>query len=288
MSSSNASSTAASIARPEISIRTLMEAGAHYGHQADKWNPKMLPYIYGVRNGVHIINLDITMKKWADARKFIVKRASEGGNFLFVGTKLQAREIVQEEGNRCGAFHITARWLGGTLTNFPTIKNSIEKMKKLEELLHQSQVEGSEVKLNKKEKLTISRSLEKLNANLGGIRDMKRPPDVIFVLDLNKEHIAIAEARRLKIPVMALVDTNVDPTRIDYPIPSNDDAARTIRIFLSNVADAIIEGKKVFESKVGRDDSGEPRPSRNRNRSNEDRERGDRGSRSAPAAGAAV
>lgn len=207
--------------------------------------PKDAPDIYGARNGVHIINLDITMRKWEIARKYIVDRVSLGGNVLFVGTKQQAKDIVKEEASRCGAFYVSSRWLGGCLSNFQTIKNSIERMRKLEGLLADAAVEGSKVKLTKKERLDISRQVEKLEANLGGIRNMKKTPDIIFVIDVVKESIAIAEANRLHIPVVALVDTNADPAAVDFPIPSNDDAARTIRLFCSGVADAINEGRAV-------------------------------------------
>lgn len=226
-----------------VTIKTLIDAGAHYGHQTQRWNPKMLPNIYGARNGVHIINLDITMRKWEIARKYIVDRVSLGGNVLFVGTKQQAKDIVKEEATRCGAFYVASRWLGGCLSNFQTIKNSIERMRKLENLLVEASAEGSKVKLNKKERLDISRQVEKLEANLGGIRNMKKTPDVIFIIDVVKESIAIAEANRLHIPVIALVDTNADPGSVEFPIPSNDDAARAIRLFCSAVADAVNEGR---------------------------------------------
>jgi small subunit ribosomal protein S2 len=205
----------------------------------------MLPNIYGARNGVHIINLDITMKRWEIARKYIVDRVSLGGTVLFVGTKQQAKDIVREEATRAGAFFVSSRWLGGCLSNFQTIKNSIDRMRKLENLLSEAAAENSKVKINKKERLDISRQVEKLEANLGGIRNMKKVPDVIFVIDVVKESIAIAEANRLHIPVVALVDTNADPAAVAFPIPSNDDATRTIRLFCSAIADAIIEGRSL-------------------------------------------
>lgn len=233
-----------------VTIKNLIDAGAHYGHQTQRWNPKMLPNIYGARNGVHIINLDITMKRWEIARKYIVDRVSLGGNVLFVGTKQQAKDIVKEEASRCGAFFVSSRWLGGCLSNFQTIKNSIDRMRKLEGLLAEATVENSKVKLTKKERLDISRQVEKLEANLGGIRNMKKTPDVIFVIDVVKESIAIAEANRLHIPVVGLVDTNADPAAVAFPIPSNDDAARTIRLFCSAIADAIIEGRSIQASRT--------------------------------------
>jgi len=233
-----------------VNIRTLMDAGAHYGHQTQRWNPKMLPYIYGARNGVHIINLDLTLKKWEVARKYIVDRVAVGGNVLFVATKQQAKEIVKEEASRCGAFYIASRWLGGCLSNFQTIKNSIERMRKMENLLAESAQEGSKIRITKKERLDISRQVDKLEANLGGIRNMKKVPDVIFLVDVVKEQIAIAEAKRLHIPVVALVDTNADPGAVNFPIPSNDDAARALKLFLSAAADAVIEGRAIFKARV--------------------------------------
>lgn len=242
-----------------VTIKNLMDAGAHYGHQTQRWNPKMLPNIYGARNGVHIINLDITMKKWEIARKYIVDRVSLGGNVLFVGTKQQAKDIVREEATRSGAFFVASRWLGGCLSNFQTMKRSIERMRKLESLLAEAAQEGSKIKLNKKERLDISRQLEKLEANLGGIRNMKKVPDVIFLVDVVKESIAIAEANRLHIPVVALVDTNADPAAVAFPIPSNDDAARAIRLFCSAVADAIIEGRAIYQARIPQTPSGAER-----------------------------
>lgn len=232
-----------------VNVRTLLDAGAHFGHQTQRWNPKMLPYIYGARNGVHIINLDLTLKRWEIARKFIVDRVSLGGNVLMVGTKQQAKDIIREEASRCGAFFVASRWLGGCLSNFQTIKNSIERMRKMETLLHEAAQEGSKVRLSKKERLDISRQLEKLDANLGGIRGMKKVPDVIFIVDIVKEEIAVAEATRLHIPVVALTDTNSDPTQVAFPIPSNDDAARTIKLFVSAVADAILEGRAMYNAR---------------------------------------
>jgi small subunit ribosomal protein S2 len=233
-----------------VTIRTLMDAGAHYGHQTQRWNPKMLPYIYGARNGVHIINLDLTLKKWEVARKYIVDRVALGGNVLFVATKQQAKDIVKEEAARCGAFYIASRWLGGCLSNFQTIKNSIERMRKMENLLAESLQEGSKIRITKKERLDLSRQVEKLEANLGGIRNMKKVPDVIFLVDVVKEQIAIAEANRLHIPVVALVDTNADPGAVNFPIPSNDDAARALKLFLSAAADAVLEGRAIYKARV--------------------------------------
>jgi small subunit ribosomal protein S2 len=241
----------------QVSIKTMLDAGAHFGHQTHRWNPKMLPYIYGARNGVHIINLDLTIKLWDRARKYIVDTMSRGGNILFVGTKTSAREIVRHEAARCGALHVTTRWLGGTLSNFQTIKASIERMRKMEDLLAKAEEPDTKVKLHKRERLEISKELEKLNESLGGIRNMKKVPDVLFVVDINKEANAIAEARRLRIPVIALVDSNVDPTIVDFPIPSNDDAARTISLFVAAVADAVAAGKAEYDARRPKDNSSE-------------------------------
>lgn len=239
-----------SLAGAEVTINSLMEAGAHFGHQTERWNPKMLPYIFGVRNNTHIINLDMTIRMWERARKYVCDVVGRGGTVLFVGTKNQAREIVRKEAERSGAFHVTSRWLGGTLTNFQTIKNSIDRMRKMEELLVQAAQENSKIKLVKKEKLTMARDIEKLSANLGGIRHMKRAPDVLFVVDVIKESIAVAEARRLHIPVVALVDTNTEPTRIDFPVPCNDDATKTIKLLTCAMADAVIEGRSAYEARM--------------------------------------
>lgn len=232
-----------------VNVKTLIEAGAHFGHQTTKWNPKMLPYIYGQRNGIHIINLDLTLQLWERARKVIVDTLAIGGQILFVGTKQQARDIVAAEAVRCGAHSVTTRWLGGTLSNFQTIKFSIDRMRKVEELLVKADDESSEIEIKKKEKLMIKRQLGKLEGTLGGIRTMRKPPELIFVVDINKEAIAVAEARRLHIPVVALVDTNCDPSKVEFPIPSNDDAGRTIKLLVAAVGDAVIEGRAIFEAR---------------------------------------
>jgi small subunit ribosomal protein S2 len=231
----------------EFSIKTLMAAGAHFGHQTERWNPKMKPYLYGGRNGVHIINLDLTLSAWERTKKVLHDTVARGGAVLFVGTKPQAREAVEREARNCDAFFMTSRWLGGTLTNFSTIRKSLDRMKKLEDLLAQAEDESSEVKLGKKEKLSISRDLEKLNKSLGGIRKMKRAPDILVVIDVNRENIAVAEAQRLDIPVIALVDSNVDPEAVDFPIPANDDSKKTIELFVSAVADVVNAAAKEFE-----------------------------------------
>ena len=256
-SSAPVTSPAAPFVPTPITIKSLLEAGAHFGHQTQRWNPKMLPYIYAARNGIHIINLDITMRLWLRARKYIVDTASRGGSILIVATKQQAREIVEQEGKRSGAFYVTQRWLGGTLTNFDTIKRSIDRMRKLEEYIAKSELPGSEIKLKKKEKLVITREIGKLESSLGGIRNMRKLPELVFVIDIQKEAIAVAESRRLHIPVIGLVDTNVDPTTIQFPIPSNDDAARTLQLYVAGIADAVIEGRGIYESRRGKDQGGD-------------------------------
>jgi len=233
-----------------LSVRSMFEAGAHFGHQTQRWNPKMLPYIYGSRNGIHIINLDVALQCWARAKKFLTDRAAQGAKILFVGTKPQARDVVAEHAARCGAFSVTQRWLGGTLTNYETIRRSFQTMRRLEDMLVKAEDPTSGVKINKKERLNISRRLEKLMASLGGIREMQRLPDIMFVVDVNKEAIAVAEARRMQIPIVALVDTNVDPSVIDYPIPGNDDAARSVRLYVAAVADAVAEGAKQYAARM--------------------------------------
>lgn len=251
----------------KVDIQNMIEVGAHFGHQTQRWNPKMSKFIFGARNGVHIINLDLTQKLWTQARKFVVDQVSGGAKVLFVGTKHQARAIIKENAERCGAYSITTRWLGGTLSNFQTIKNSINRMKKLEEFLNKAAMPDTKIKIAKKEKLAISKELEKLAANLGGIRDMREVPDIIFVVDINKEAIAVSEAKNLGLPVVALVDTNVDPDSIDFPIPSNDDAVRAIKLFVAAMADAVIEGNAIFQSR--RPEGGQRggnRRSRNENR----------------------
>ena len=200
----------------EVSIKSLMGAGCHFGHQTKRWNPQMSPYIYGVRNDVHILNLDLTMQRWKLARQAIVDCTSRGGKVLFVGTKKQAQDIIAEEAVRSESFYVSSRWLGGTLTNFSTIKRSVERMKKLEELLAKAADPDSDIRLAKKEQISIARDLGRLEENIGGIKDLKTAPDLVFVVDVRKESIAIAEARKLHIPVIALVDTNASPKQLDY------------------------------------------------------------------------
>ncbi len=225
---------------PEVSMKQLLEAGVHFGHQTSRWNPKMKPYIFGARNGIYIIDLQRTVKLFEDAYRFVSDLAGRGGQVLFVGTKKQAQEAVQEEADRCGGFYVNTRWLGGTLTNFQTIKQSIDRLKKCEETLDDPTMAAA---LTKKEMLNIRRERDKLLASLGGIKAMRKLPDALFVIDPSKEEIAVREANKLRIPVVAVVDTNCDPDLIDYKIPGNDDAIRAIRLFCAAIADAIIEGK---------------------------------------------
>lgn len=242
-----------------VNVRTLLEAGAHFGHQSDKWNPKMLPYLYGEKNKVHIINLDQTLSRWEKARKAIVDVCALGGTVLFVGTKLQVREVIRQQAARCNSPFVTTRWLGGTLSNFQTVKNSIERMKKMEELLAKANEDGSQVRLLKKERVKMAREIEKLDANLGGLRGLRKPPELVFIVDITKESIAVAEARRLHIPVVALVDSNANPESVKHPIPCNDDATKTVALMSAAVADAVIEGRKIYEARAPRElrDGGE-------------------------------
>ncbi len=224
----------------QVSMRQMLEAGLHFGHQTRRWNPKMKPYIYGPRNGIYIINLDKTMRHFRSAYGFVVDLVAKGGTIMFVGTKRQAREIITKEAVRCGMFYINHRWLGGMMTNFQTIKHSVERLKKIETMKE----DGSINRFPKKEILMMDKELVKLDRNLGGIKNMRSLPDAIFVIDPKNEEIAVSEARKLGIPVIALTDTNCDPDGIDYLIPGNDDAIRSIKLIASLVADAVLEGKE--------------------------------------------
>jgi small subunit ribosomal protein S2 len=221
----------------EVTMKELLEAGVHFGHQTRRWNPKMKPYIFGKRNGIYIIDLQKTLKLFNQVAEFVQQLASEGKRILFVGTKRQAQEAIAEEATRAGEFYVTNRWLGGTLTNFVTLRTSIEKLKEIEARLND---ENSP--LTKKERLRFDRERERMVKNLEGIRNMTELPDALFVVDPKKESIAIAEANKLGIPVIAIVDTNCDPELIDYIIPGNDDAIRAIRLFASRVADSYLAG----------------------------------------------
>jgi small subunit ribosomal protein S2 len=222
-----------------LSMKQLLEAGVHFGHQTKRWNPKMKPYIYGARNGIYIIDLQKTVNLFKTAYDFVVDTVAQGGSVLFVGTKKQAQEAIKEEVERCSMFQVNHRWLGGTLTNFATIKTGIERLKYLEGII----ADGSIQRFPKKEIINLDRERQKLNRNLGGIKEMDGLPKAMFVIDPRKERIAVLEARKLGIPLVAIVDTNCDPDEIDYIIPGNDDAIRAIRLITSKMADACLEGK---------------------------------------------
>ncbi len=222
-----------------ITMKELLEAGVHFGHQTKRWNPKMKRFLFGERNGIYIIDLQKTMEKFEEAYQFLKEVSQKGDSVLFVGTKRQAAETIGEEAERCGMFYVNHRWLGGTLTNFQTIRKSINRLKQLEQM----QADGSFEKLPKKEAIQLGREIEKLNRALAGIKDMDRLPGAVAVVDTRRERIAVRESRRLGIPVVALVDTNCDPDEIDYPIPGNDDAIRALKLITSRLADAILDGR---------------------------------------------
>src|SRR5690554_5947399 len=234
----------------DVTLRRLLEAGVHFGHQTRFWNPKMAPYIFGERNKIHIINLEKTLPLFHEATEFVRKLVADGGVVLFVGSKRAARQAIAEEATRCGMPYVSQRWLGGMLTNFKTIRQSIKRLKDLEEI---TQGGGSE--FTKKELLTLSRERDKLQRALGGIKDMDSLPDAVFVIDVGHEEIAVKEAQKLGIPVVAVVDTNCSPEGIDYPIPGNDDAMRAIQLYAAGIADAVLAGKASLpEVPVGEDD----------------------------------
>src|SRR5256714_5751988 len=222
-----------------LTMKELLEAGVHFGHQTKRWNPKMQKYMFGERNGIYIIDLQKTLKKFREAYAFVRDLAAGGGTVLFVGTKKQAQETVFDEATRCGMFYVNQRWLGGTLTNFETIRKSIARLKKIEEMKEAGEYE----RLPKKEALELDRERLKLEKALIGIKNMETLPSAVFIIDPRKEKIAVAEAQRLGIPIVAIVDTNCDPSGIDYPIPGNDDAIRAVRLITSRMADAILEGR---------------------------------------------
>ena len=222
-----------------ISMKQLLEAGVHFGHQTRRWNPKMAPYIFAERNGIYIIDLQKTVKEFEKAYEAMSEIASTGGDILFVGTKKQAQEAIKEEAERCGMYHVTERWLGGMLTNFKTIKGRIARLKELERW----EEDGTFEALPKKEVIKLRAEKEKLDRNIGGIKEMKRIPKALFVVDTRKEKIAIQEAKTLGIPVIAIVDTNCDPEEVDYVIPGNDDAIRAVKLVAGKMADAIIEAR---------------------------------------------
>ncbi len=220
-------------------MRQMLEAGVHFGHQTRFWNPKMAPYIFGHRNKIHIVNLEKTLAKYNEATAFIKKLAGKKGTVLFVGTKRQAREIIAEEAQRCGMPFVDERWLGGMMTNFKTLKLSVKRLKDLEQMVE----DGSFEKLSKKEALTMRRELEKLQKSIGGIKDLNGLPDAIFVIDVGYHKITVTEANKLAIPLIGVVDTNHSPEGINYVIPGNDDSSRAIRLYARGIADAILEGK---------------------------------------------
>jgi small subunit ribosomal protein S2 len=228
-----------------ITMKELLEAGVHFGHQTKRWNPRMKEYIFGERNGIYIIDLQKTLKMFKEASKFVQDLASEGKIVLFVGTKRQAQDAIAEEATKCGGFYINQRWLGGLLTNWITVQKSVKRLKELDEMA----TDGRYELLPKKEVIKLERERKHLQANLAGIKNMSRLPDAIFVIDSNKEQIAVREARKLGIPVVAVVDTNCDPTEVDYVIPGNDDALRAIRLFTSKISESIAEGAQLMTDK---------------------------------------
>ncbi|OGP82138.1 MAG: 30S ribosomal protein S2 [Deltaproteobacteria bacterium RBG_13_65_10] len=239
-----------------VSMKELLEAGVHFGHQTKRWNPKMKPYIFGARNGIYIVDLQQTVTLFRQAYDFIVKTVSRGGKVLFVGTKKQAQEAIAEAARRAGMFHVNNRWLGGMLTNFRTIKKSIDRLKQLETMRE----DGTFAKLSKKEASSLAREIERLEKSLGGIKEMERLPEAIFIIDVKKEQIAVKEAKRLGIPVVAVVDTNCDPDDVSYVIPGNDDAIRAIRLFCDRVSDAVAEGSERFKEQAAAESDKGPEP----------------------------
>jgi small subunit ribosomal protein S2 len=227
-----------------IALKDLLEAGVHFGHQTKRWNPKMKEYIFGERNGIYILDLGKTLKLFRDAEEFVSRLASEGRTILFVGTKRQAKDVIAEEALRCGMYFVNERWLGGLLTNFATIQRSLGRLRDIEAM----STDGRYDTLSKKEIARNEKERKKLQKNLEGIRGMARLPDAVFIVDTKKEQIAVDEARKLKIPVIGIVDTNCDPDEVDYVIPGNDDALRAIRLFASRMADAVMSGRGLRES----------------------------------------
>jgi small subunit ribosomal protein S2 len=228
-----------------ITMKELLEAGVHFGHQTKRWNPKMKEYIFGERNGIYIIDLQKTLKMFKEASRFVQELAADGKIVLFVGTKRQAQDAIAEEATKCGGFYINQRWLGGLLTNWVTVQKSVKRLKELDEMA----TDGRYELLPKKEVIKLERERKHLQANLAGIKNMSRLPDAVFVIDSNKEQIAVREARKLGIPVVAVVDTNCDPSEVDYVIPGNDDALRAIRLFTSKISESIAEGAQLMTDK---------------------------------------
>ena len=227
----------------EITMKELLEAGVHFGHQTRRWNPKMKEYIFGERNGIHIIDLQKTLKLFREAARYVAEQAGQGRGVLFLGTKRQAQEAIAEEAQRCGMFFVNHRWLGGTLTNWVTLQKSIKRLKLLKAMKEDGRMDA----LSKKEAARLDRELKHLQQNFAGVENMTTPPDIMFVIDPNAEVIAVREARRMGIPVVAIVDTNCDPSLVDWVIPGNDDALRAIRLFTSKISDAVLTGRQSFE-----------------------------------------
>jgi small subunit ribosomal protein S2 len=238
-----------------IAMKDLLEAGVHFGHQTKRWNPKMKPYIFGERNGIYILDLGRTAKLYRDAAEFVSNTAAQGGTVLFVGTKRQAQDAIAEEAQRCGMFFVNQRWLGGLLTNFATIQRSLARLRELEAMT----TDGRYETLSKKEIARLDKERRKLAKNLDGIRGMGRLPDVVFIVDTKHEQIAVDEARKLKIPVIGVVDTNCDPDEVDFVIPGNDDALRSIRLFAAGISDAVLAGRGVAESVAAEAADAKPR-----------------------------
>lgn len=234
----------------DVTMKDLLEAGVHFGHQTKRWNPKMKPFIFTERNAIFIIDLQKTIEMLEDAYRYVRDLAAEGGTVLFVGTKKQARDSIKEHAERCGMPYVNYRWLGGMLTNWQTISRRIERLKELEDMKEKGHFEF----YPKKERMHMEKELEKLQRNLGGIKDMESLPDAIFVIDTKKEEIAVKEARKLEIPIVAVVDTNCDPDEVDVVIPGNDDAIRSAALFARVIADAVVEGRGIFESKAAEEE----------------------------------
>lgn len=231
---------------PVITMKELLESGVHFGHQTNHWNPKMKPYVFGARNGIYIIDLQKTVESLRSACDFLSKTTAEGKKVVFVGTKKQAKDVIEAEATRAGMYFVSNRWLGGMLTNFQTVRASIDRLKKLEAL----KISDGWSDLTKKEQASVDRDLEKLRKSLGGIQEMKKLPGAIVIIDTSKEHIAIREAERLSIPTVAVVDTNCDPTGINYVVPGNDDAVRSVSLFARILADACLEGTKIHQERL--------------------------------------
>jgi len=254
-------------------MKDMLDAGVHFGHQTQRWNPKMKPYVYTDRGGIHIIDLQKSVVSAKNAAEFVMKVAAEGGRLIFVGTKKQAVEPIKEAAAKCGQYHVTKRWLGGMLTNFQTIKSSIDRLKKIDQMREKGELDF----FSKKERARMEKEYVRLNEYLDGIREMKDAPSCMFVVDLNKEHIAVSEAKRIGIPVVGIADTNTDPEAIEYPIPGNDDAIRSIKLFANLVADSYLEGAKRYQEKVRASGDKQDRFEAAEQQQQQPRERGPRG-----------